>query len=349
MVTEPFPPLPTDAQVELVDVALVWPLPPATGAAAGWLGPILDCPTLQIFEPLTRADEPADLCAALTVTAARLDPCFREGGPEAECHPQLRLILQPVFEGEARDASLHVFYDVDKDVVLRAVARLMLLRLQRDDDGRHALDVNPLLTDDEGRVAVAAVINDALAEATLVQFTQITVHGGDAAWTFEFREFKDGAPTQGDAKQQHVLSITPDVIDISVTPTSGSVDAFPLLLDDAAARLAPLAEQQSAFDQAGRVENPAFHDTGTLDCATCHLAAPARAAALQREAFVDGPDTFTSPRHDRTPTAVYGNPQFIHAFAWRHRSLAINQRVINESALSADLVQEQLVASGALP
>jgi hypothetical protein len=348
-VVEPYPVLPPDARVELVDVALAWPLPPGTGALEGWLGPVLECATVQVFEPLTRTDEPEDLCAALTVTAARLDPCFREGGPEAACRPQLRLVLQPVFDGVARDASLHVFYAVDEDVVVRAVARLMQLRLARSEDGRQALGLHPLLQDEAGRADVAAVVVDVLAAARLEQFTQITVHGGDAAWTFEFREFRDGAPTEGDARQQHLLSTTPDVIDMSVTPTSGSDDAFPVLLDDEAADLASIEEQQAAFDRAARVENPGIHDPGTIDCATCHVAAPARVAARARSPLVDGADTFTSLRHDLTPSPVFANPQFIHAFAWRGTSLAINQRVVNEAALSADVFEELLIARGVLP
>ncbi len=348
-IVDAYPELPAGARVELVDTALAWPLPTGTGAGdAGHMGPILDCETVSTFEPLTRTDEPADLCAALTVTAARLDPCFREGGPAADCQPQLRLVLQPVFDGVARDASLHVFYAIDEGVLLRTVARLMALRLARDVDGQGPLAIHPLLGDDDGRAAVSALLQGVLDEAQLDHFTQITVHGDDAAWTFEFRDFVDGQPTAGEARQQHVLSARPDVIDISVTPTSGSPDSFALLLDDAAAAVATVEEQQAAYDRAGRVENPGFHDPGTIDCATCHVAAPARAAARARVTLVDGPDTFAADRHDLTSSAVFANPQFIHAFAYRGTALSINQRLVNEAARSADLVDARLTEEGVL-
>lgn len=345
-----FPVLPPGARVELVDVALAWPLPTGTGAGdGGHLGPVLDCETVQAFEPLTRTDEPADLCAALTVTAARLDPCFREGGPGAACEPQLRLVLQPVFDGSARDAALHVFFAVDEAIIDRTVARLIELRLDDGFDGVGPLDVHPLLSNDEGRRAVGALLQEVVDDARLDHFTQITVHGDDAAWTFEFRDFVDGRPTAGEARQQHVLSARPDVIDISVTPTSGSADAFVLLLDEEAAALASVDDQQAAYDRAGRVENPAFHDPGTIDCATCHVAAPARAATRARDVgVVDGPDTFTAQRHDLSSSPVFDNPQFIHAFAWRGTALSINQRVVNESALSADVVEARLIDEGVL-
>ena len=348
------PSLPDGARVELVDVAFAWPLPTGTGAGVeGHLGPILNCEMVGAFEPLTRSDESADLCAALTVTAARLDPCFREGGPDAECRPQLRLVLQPVFDGSARDAAIHVFYEIEERVLLRGVARMIELRLGAGDDGRGPLNVHPLLTTKEGRRAVALIFDEILKDARFDHFTQITVHGDDAAWTFEFRTFLDGKVSEGDARLQHVLAPSPDAIDMSITPASASQDEFSLLLDEATAAAASFEEQQAAYDRAGRVENPNFHDPGTVDCATCHVAAPARAATRARfaragVALFEGPDTATSARHDLTSSAVFANPQFIHAFAYRGTALSINQRVVNESARSADLVDARLIEEGVL-
>lgn len=346
------PRLPAGTRVELHDVALVWPLPPGTGPTSGegFLGPVLGCDDLSVFEPLTRTDEPDVLCAALTVTAARLDPCTRLGGESAACDPQVRLVLQPVVDGEARDASIHAFFKVPEAEVARAVARLIDLRLDAGFDGRGPLGVHPLLTDVAGREAVARVIDDALASGTLDHFTQITVHGDDAAWSFEFRQFLDGAPTPGDAAQQHVLSPDDDAIAVSVNPLDAHPDDYAVLLDDATLRAAPLADVQAALDAVARIEHPTIHDPGTIDCARCHLAAPARAAAFAARDDVDtGPATFSSDRHDLTPTAVFDNPQFIHAMAWRHRDLALNARVVHESAVSADRLEPILTTLGALP
>jgi hypothetical protein len=349
--TTPLPTLPDGSRVELHDVALVWPLPPGTGPGSGdgFLGPILGCDDLAVFEALTRTDEPDALCTGLTVTAARLDPCVHEAGTDAVCQPQLRLILQPVIDGDARDASIHAFFAVPEREIARGIARLVELRQLRSFDGRGALGVHPLLVDVSGRVAVAAVINDVLAASTLEQFTQITVHGDDAAWTFEFRVFEDGAPSTGEAIQQHVLSPDPDVIGVSITPLGDHDDDFSLLLDDVAAREATPAQTQAAFDAAARVEHPDENAPGTIDCARCHTAAVARSAARARTPGLIDVDAFTSTRHDLTPTAVFQDAQFIHALAWRHADLAINPRVIHEAASSADLAEPLLVSHGALP
>lgn len=346
------PRLPAGTRVELSDVAVVWPLPPGTGprSGEGFLGPILGCDDLTVFEPLTRTDEPDVLCAALTVTAARLDPCARLGGESATCDPQVRLVLQPVVDGEARDASIHAFFKVPEAEVARAVARLIALRLERGLDGVGPLGVHPLLDDAAGRVAVGGIIDDVLKAGTLDHFTQITVHGDDAAWTFEFRQFVDGAPTPGDALQQHVLSPDAEAIAVSVNPLQDHPDDYAVLLDDIALRAAPVAEVQDALDRVARIEHPTLHDPSSVDCARCHLAAPARAAATALHPdLVEGPATFTSTRHDLTPTAVFSDPQFIHAMAWRHTDLALNARVIHESALSADLLEPILRDLGALP
>lgn len=341
-----FPTLPAGARVELEDVAVAWPLPPGTGASEGFVGPLLSCDVISVFEPLTRTDEPADLCTSLVVTAARLDACVNEGTDT--CRAELRLSLQPVFDGQARDAALHAFYDVDEEPVLVAIAQLMDLRLQRDDDGRRPLAVHSVLADDEGRRAVAAIFERLIDKASLNHVTQITVHGGNAAWTFESRFFTDGLPAEGDAKLQHLLSASEAVIDISVDPPSGSEDQFELLLKDDVAAAASLEEQQAAFDRAARVEHPDLHTMNTLDCATCHAAAPARAAALARAPLSASPDAFTSERHDLTPSAVFSNPQFIHAFAYRFDTLTINQRLVNEAAVSADVADARLTEEGVL-
>ncbi len=350
-VPAPPEPLPVDARVELVDVAVVWPLPAGTGPGSTHLGPVLTCAQQTVFEPLTRVDEPADLCAALTVTAARLDPCFRTA-LQGECTPQVRLVLQPVFDGEARDAAIHAFYDVDVDDLTTAVTSLMRLRLARDLDGRGPLGVHPVLTDDAGMADVNTVFSTLLAQAQLKKFTQITVHGDNSAWSFSLREFVDGEVTSGDASVQHVLSRSTSTIDIRVTPPSLGPDDFTLLLRDDIASTTTTAEQQTAFNHAARVEHPNVHDTGTVDCATCHTAAAARTATIARfaaaGATLTDDERFTSDRHDLTPSSVFANPQFIHALAFREHDLAVNQRVVNEAAVSADMVQAQLFQKGVL-
>jgi hypothetical protein len=149
-----------------------------------------------------------------------------------------------------------------------------------------------------------------------------------------------------------VLSSSPDAIDIRVTPPSVGPDDFAILLRTDGLATATTVEQQTAFDHAARVEHPALNDTSTVDCAACHTAAAARAATIARFAndnvALSDDERFTSEHHDLSPSLAFNNPQFIHALAWRVRDLAVNQRVVNEAAVSADLIQSHLVEQGVL-
>jgi hypothetical protein len=109
-----------------------------------------------------------------------------------------------------------------------------------------------------------------------------------------------------------------------------------------------LGEQQQAYDRAAAINHPDVHNTGTIDCASCHLATPARAAAAKRLPLSPSATAFLSERHDLSTTTVFDNPQFIHALAWRDTDLAVNERVINESARSADVADAWLTQQGVL-
>lgn len=348
-------------EIRMHDVSVVWPMPVTMDAVDdGWLrgrdGPM----PRAVFDHvprLTRTDEIDDLYGDLLVVGARLDPCFREGGSDAPCRPNVRLVLQPVRPPPsganetptARDASMHAFYDAASEgEILDAVKALAELRAARGVAADGPLGVHPLLVDGEGRRDVADVLRPLLLPDRLSRVTSMGVHGEDTAWTFSGFDLVDGEPraiviaaTDG-VTEQHALSDgAPGAIHASVEPPLAAEDDITLLLDDARARAATKAERQAAFDAAARIENPTRHDPGTIDCVSCHLAPTARAAALQREPMDASPDVFTSTRHDLTPTS-YDDTRMVRAFGWRYRELALSQRVVNESAAVADLVQSLL-------
>lgn len=126
------------------------------------------------------------------------------------------------------------------------------------------------------------------------------VHGDSTAWTFagfavsDLGNFSD----KDEVFQQHVLSIgTEDAIAASVEPEiPESEDNFAILIDEEDALAATAEERQAAFDAAARVENPLIHHSLTIDCVSCHLAAPARARALAREDLSPSSDAYASER-----------------------------------------------------
>ncbi|MBM4281598.1 MAG: hypothetical protein FJ137_12840 [Deltaproteobacteria bacterium] len=336
----------------------------------GGAGRLVPRAVFDALPALTVTDEPDDLYDHLIVTGARLDPCFQEGpndgASEPPCKANVRLVLQPIrpaLDDEdapagtlvARDAALHAFYDAaDAAEVVAAVAALARARVEagHDDDG--PLDVNPLLRDAAGRARVVDVLLPLLGANRLSRVTATGVHAGNTAWTFAGVDVVDGDPVPmaiprtGGAFEQHLISDAQQgAIRAIVQPAppaadDGNDDDFAVLLDDAAADAATLQVRQAAFDAAARIENPGLHNPGTVDCATCHVAAAARAVALARESLAASPDAYTSTTHDLTASSAFGDSRVIRAFGYRFSTLALSPRVVHESAVVADTVAAAL-------
>jgi hypothetical protein len=362
--------------VALTDVSLVWPLPATVDAAdddgfvaattQGGAGVLVPRAVFDALPALTVTDEPDDLYEHLVVTGARLDPCFREGvivgAGEPACTANVRLVLQPirpalddedavVGEPVARDAALHAFFDATDDgEIVSAVAALARARVDAGHDGDGPLDVNPLLRDATGRARVASVLLPLLGEDRLSRVTATGVHAGNTAWTFAGVDVVDGdlvpmaIPRTGGAFEQHLISDGQQgAIRAIVQPAPpADDDDFTVLLDDAAAVAAPREDRQAAFDAAARVEHPLLHNAGTVDCASCHVAAAARAVALARETLAASPDAYTSTTHDLTPSSAFTDSRVIRAFGYRFSTLALSPRVVHESAAVADAVSAAL-------
>ncbi len=347
--------------IEMADVTVVWPLPSSNDnrEAQGFLqagslangAALLSRDLFDTIPALTRVDEPRALYESLVVVGARLDPCFREGRGAQPCSPNLRLVFQPVFlsasgQAEARDASIHAFYAADNERQIKgAIEALAQARTESALPTARPLRVNPLALSRENRLRVRDILLPVLGRARLVRVTSVGVHAANAGWTFSgFDLANDGGqspiviPETAGATEQHLLSMQGPAISANVEPPTASADDFSLLLDDASARKATLPEREKAFDAAARIENPALHNPGTMDCVSCHLTAVARSAASKIEPLPPSPEAFRSARHDLTPTATFENPQMIRALGYRFTELVISPRTIHESASVADLV-----------
>ncbi len=349
----------------MVDVTVVWPLP-STGAdleGEGFLragssapsGVLLPRAIFNAIPALTRVDAPDAIYENLVVVGARLDPCFREGRGAPPCSPNLRLVFQPVFSSlasgpEARDASIHAFYAADDQRQIKvAIDALARARHALALPTAPALSVHPLARSRENRLRVREILLPLLGSARLVRVTSVGVHAGNAGWTFSgFDLAADGGsspiviPETGGATEQHLLSIEGPAISANVEPPIASADDVSLLLDDAASRKATLLDREKAFDAAARIENPALHNPGTVDCVSCHVSAVARSAAAKIQPLPTSPDAFRSTRHDLTPTTTFGNSQMIRALGYRFTELVISPRTIHESAAVADFVEATL-------
>lgn len=350
--------------VEMVDVTPVWPLPTeASLEERGFIiasteaehGAVFPRDVFDSTPALTRVDEPDVIYANLVVVGARIDPCFQEGLEDPPCELSVRLVLQPVLPSptdasvlEARDASIHAFYIVEEErELLDAITALATARVDRKLDGGGPLGVSPLLLDDEGRKKTREVLLRMIGADRLVRVTSMEVHGDSTAWTFAGFAVND-LGTFSDKDEifaQHVLSVgtTEGAIEASVDPElAAGPDNFTVLLDEEDATAATLEERQAAFDAAARIENPLLHNSLTTDCVSCHLAAPARARALVREDLSPSPEAYASERYDITPSDKFQNTQLIHNLGYRFNILALSPRLVNETAMTAELADQLL-------
>lgn len=263
--------------IALADVSFLVPLEaPLTAASVGGHGVLLPRARFDAFEMLTRVDEPDALYGALHVVGVRLDPCFFEGGADVTptCTSQIRLVLQPVFPApaggnETRDAAMHAFFAVP-EAELRTLAgeiadRRASIDASGDDLGVTAIDVADLLLPH-------------LGEARLTRVTAMSVHPTGQAWIFSGQDLHGGAATDitipgVDEPEQHLTSKGGRAtLDATLLPEPAIEPAIAPYLEQARRETLDATAIIDGLDAIERLLDPAEHNPGTADCASCHVA-----------------------------------------------------------------------------
>jgi hypothetical protein len=304
----------------------------------------------------------------LAVVAFRLDPCFGHVGPITDastCDNQLRLVLQPfsVSDGTptiASDIAVHAFYALTRDQLIAAVNALVAARVAEVDD----LDLGPLAPN-------VVVAREGLSGALAQSFTHIiTTYAGGAnlvrvtgfvgvdeietppgteveqSWVMGGFEIASGTataltiPSLPDGATTMSLGVDVSPLATGFTPTTTSPDNIATLANLDEWQAASSAQRQTAFDAALRIENPLDNSPNTIDCASCHMALPARelvGATSGMEAKGD-PNAFVpdagipATELAQTTDVVQSGHLDIHAFSYLGAAPMINQRTINETA-----------------
>lgn len=321
---------PVDVRTD--DVAFLVPL----GAAQAFLpaSKVLPRAVFDRLHPLTVVDEPDDLYARLSAVAVRLDACFQEGAPVGPCRPQVRLVMQPVMDSDegvtTRDAAVHVFFTTTTDEVVAIADALRTARSERSlaapatTGGVHAG-----FADATWRTAISAALEPVLTADRVVRVTAMSVHASNQAWIFAGldlvgTELVDiSIPTLEPGTHEDHVTSTGEKLALEVTidpdsPAEGALSAIvkPGVLADATA--AQLTEAAASIE---RLEDPATHNPGTVDCATCHVAALAKTAlAVQAPA----------PSAGTPAPAVYSDTRNLRAFGYFFQEPALSPRVQRE-------------------
>jgi len=295
----------------------------------------------RLQHPLTVVDEPDALYAATATVAVRLDRCFREGtDANVPCRPQVRLVLQPVFDSAdgvtTRDAAVHAFFSVTEAEALAAVKALAELR------ARYSVVLDEGLTGAHPGFARAAwvegvkkTLQPLLTPSRVVRMTAMSVHASNQAWIFSGLEVQGGQvsdleiPTQPGHTDDHVTSTgATDGITMTLDPGPVAEPALPTVLQTQARRSASAADLAAGLSALARIEDPTQHNPGTIDCASCHAVASARWFAAREGLTVEG---------GVAPSDTYGDSRALRALGYFFTAPAISPRVQRETrAVRAD-------------
>lgn len=375
----------------LSDVSTLFPLP-ATLASSSLLaldaegagGPLLSqaqFDDLAAFDPTSGPVDAELAYARFRVVAMRIDPCFPTlshlDTDPASCRRQIRLVAQALYDGasgvRARDAALHLLYDVSADELDVMVHELVAMRGARAFDPAEILGVHPVLAAEgdsgpHGAMLRAWILSHAGA-STLSQVTFL--HGdGNFSWRFGGLRFVSGAPlplrieaidsivAPEDADSQSAaldpglsgpMGNTTGVS--SVSPTGPRVRSIEALFGIRRMSMGmPYweypsdADVSAAIGAAYRIESPLELDASNVDCVSCHIAGAARQRAELLGHTGDLGYRYRSG-WDLTRAAlptVTARPNVVRAFGYFDTTPAISQRTINESAAVADRIDATL-------
>lgn len=286
----------------------------------------------------------------------RFDLCDRVAtGPCPEgADGSLRVVFQPRnMQGfvVAEDVGLHAFYSIPAAELgfvvneLRAIARLndvvnvvnlgLSEPLSGTGEGIQRMDalletyVNP-----DRLIRLALMGQDARSSTPHVVFRGLELHDGQ--WT-------DLRVAGLDATQQDAILTDTDP-SYAVTPVADSPAGFALTLSSGSFNAAAPADQRDALDALVATQNPLLHTSATVQCIDCHVST--YLAVHRAQVAVVGlgtlPSRFATTREVRISEGISATtPASLHAFGWLGTDIAISQRVINETAMVLDEIEQR--------
>jgi hypothetical protein len=323
-------------------------------------------------KPTPVMGEPRLSYDTLRAVAFRVDPCFANIGPVtdgAACDNQLRIVFQSATYAKGAttlmDGAVHAFYSLSRAELTEVVQAIIALRIASGGAGDLGpLAVHPILAKQglEGKMAkgLEALL---LAHAGAANLTRFTVFQGvnlDTDWDFSAFDVKKGVATPS-AVPGLATASTSVIFGAGFAATLAGVfvpvpsdrDDLSLLTNVASATAATPAARQSAFDAALRVENPNFESPNTSDCASCHMAEPARtlvgtpvfklSPVGNVNAFAADPSIPAKDLARTTDPTAEPDGLNLHAFSYKDGTPMINQRVVNETAANLVYVNAEVL------
>lgn len=337
------------------DVSVLFPLPSSL-SAPGYLratdqgahGVLLPRKVFDLIPTFPVVPTEGLVYDRLRVLSLRFDGC---GGPRDNCHPQIRVVLQPLRDdGLARDSALHVFYRLDTAAMGDVVSALRGMRALAPGLTDGPLDVNPALAAQGVMGPWGAALRELLlrhlGEQRMTRMTFfLRAPPVQEVWFFGGVERTDGAFVVmdivgvGRGNQRVIRTDEAQGYRYDLTPVGATPEDHGAVLSAAASARASVEARNAALASLHRVGNPDRYVPDDLPCAGCHLATYVLAEAerthgITAEGFAA--DRYTS-RHDLSlrggATDVSSS---LRAFGWFNADAMIAQRTVNESAAVID-------------
>ena len=337
------------------DVSVLFPLPSSL-SAPGYLratdqgahGVLLPRKVFDLIPTFPVVPTEGLVYDRLRVLSLRFDGC---GDPRDNCHPQIRVVLQPLRDdGLARDSALHVFYRLDTAAMGDVVGALRGMRALAPGLTDGPLDVNPALAAQGVMGPWGAALRELLlrhlGEQRMTRMTFfLRAPPVQEVWFFGGVERTDGAFVVmdivgvGRGNQRVIRTDEAQGYRYDLTPVGATPEDHGAVLSAAASARASAEARNAALASLHRVENPDRYVPDDLPCAGCHLATYVLAEAgrthgVTAEGFAA--DRYTS-RHDLSlrggATDVSSS---LRAFGWFNADAMIAQRTVNESAAVID-------------
>lgn len=309
-------------------------------------------------------DQPKNEYEALRVVAARLDPCFKYATSE-KCFPQLRLVWQPVGKSSqggltSFDAGLHSFYELSPVQWTSLLQKMNALKIKMEKTGVKTgnvpLNIHPALKNPATRSAfmseMKSIIFEFCGKKNLSRVTFMRLFTPDIWWVFggferknnEWSKMKLPRMEEKESVQNFFNDDfnAPMGIKGSITPAldnpSEADDLTKLLKDYSYTFSTPEGQTyaKKSLVTLDRIENPSHFTPETMDCIHCHMAQATRAWFYNKEKsfYIKNQQTpFKYSGSNLKNTSLNGNnPKSLRIFGYFGKTTAIGQRVINESA-----------------
>ncbi|WP_413559671.1 hypothetical protein [Bdellovibrio sp. HCB209] len=355
---------------DLNDVSYLMPLPRKVGEdqllsfkSQGRGGPLFPARFMDTIPPLSPVMTPDQTNEYMRVIAMRIDPCFPLPTPQS-CQRQLRLVWQPLEEGRFKaqtvDAAIHAFYVLTDEEFISLLNDLQAWKDKyKINTAGMPLQVHPIWARaKEDATSITDFNNIVLKYAGVENLTRVTamvLRGAGDMWAFGGFDVKGGKlqmfkihRTDRAAQAFINRAIPADHFDqgmISPAP-EGDDTLNKIVVNSANMQVGNEDLIRKEVYAAMRIENPKIFNPENMDCVSCHVAQTARDWAFKKRPDINYVDLFQAggymnPKYNlQNVTPILGHTQNIRAFGYFIENVAISQRVINESAEVADIINQ---------